>query len=110
MQIFTQIVAENINKDIINIVGISSQLDDETIFDEMKRVASINGNQLTGTIINYQTVTNIEMSKAFERNVKEADIILVQNLLNDNEVSKYRNTTNVPILTSILSQVYKNMF
>lgn len=80
MQIFTQIVAENINKDTIKIFGIASKFQHQSIFDEMKNVVSVN---LPGIEIKYETVEY----QSLENIVKDADVLLAQNLSNNNEVS-----------------------
>ncbi|KOB69710.1 Uncharacterized protein OBRU01_16429 [Operophtera brumata] len=86
LQIFTQIVAENINKDVIKIVGIAPHYEDFIIFDEMERVASVEfpGFRIECT----KVIKNTTTQTSFENIVKEADLVLLQNLSNNDQVAR----------------------
>ncbi|KOB69211.1 Uncharacterized protein OBRU01_17234 [Operophtera brumata] len=84
--IFTQIVAENINKDVIKIVGIAPQYEDFALFGEMKRVASV---ESPGIRIEFtKVITNTITQTSSENIVKEADLLLVQKLANDEQITR----------------------
>lgn len=85
LQIFLQIVAENINKDVMQIVGIAPQHENIPLFEEMKRVALFN---IPGIRIEYTKVIKNTITQSLSKNNDiEADLLLVQNLSNDNQAS-----------------------
>ncbi|KOB69292.1 Uncharacterized protein OBRU01_10567, partial [Operophtera brumata] len=84
--IFTQIVAENINNNVIKIVGIDLHYKDFALFEEMKRVALVD---IPGIRVELKKVIKDTLSQTSSENiVKEADLLLVQDLSNDDQVTQ----------------------
>ncbi|KOB78858.1 Uncharacterized protein OBRU01_01304 [Operophtera brumata] len=86
--IFTQIVVENINRNVVKIVGIAheSSHEDFALLEEMKRVVSA---KIPGIRIEYTNVIKNTITQISSENiVKEADLVLAQNLSNDDQMAR----------------------
>lgn len=80
-----QIVAENINKDTINIVGIINPVRD-TCYDMKAALDNI-----SGVSFNYSEINADKILTLKENVLSEIDLVLVQNLALDEYVSLYNN-------------------
>ncbi|XP_047999607.1 fatty acid synthase-like [Leguminivora glycinivorella] len=78
-QVFTQIVGENIGKDIINVVEIYDKRGDNHVFKEI----NTNVHDIPGIVVN---LSHMHKSEVLDNLVKEADLILVRNLSRDDSL------------------------
>ncbi|CAB3256916.1 unnamed protein product [Arctia plantaginis] len=90
LQVFLQIVAENVNKEAITVVGIRNQANKGSIFKEINDVIK----NLYRIKVNYKQITLEMAMDSYE--FGNEDLILVQNLSTDENVRK--------MLKSVLQQ------
>ncbi|XP_075983865.1 fatty acid synthase-like [Anticarsia gemmatalis] len=80
LEAYCQIVAENVGKTAISVVGIVSDMKEASIFNGIHHIL----NNIFGIKVSYKQITREEMLKNF--NFKTIDLILVHNLCFDKEI------------------------
>lgn len=86
IEVYLQIVAENLNKDVITVVGVTSEIKEGSVFNIINNVV----NDIAGVKINYKQITREKALRNY--NFSSADLVLVQNLSNDINVTKCHNS------------------
>lgn len=94
---YLQMVSENINKDIIRIVGITNQ--GKHMFNEIKTHL----HNIPGISIDYSEISADKTLILGEKFLSEIDLILVQNLSLDEYVSYIINLSLVSVM-----KLYRN--
>lgn len=90
-----QMVSENINKDYINIVGITNQ--EKHDFNEIESYLR----NISGISVNYSKISTDKILNLKESFLSEVDLVLVQNLSLDEYVSFYNEIANVSLVPAI---------
>lgn len=95
--VFLQIVAENINRDVLKIVGLTKNRSLGTIFTTIQTISS----NVCGISIDYEQIelqSCMKNRKAFQ----EADVLMVYNLSADNDVRYNLYYKNILFLNDLL--------
>ncbi|KAI5632207.1 zinc-binding dehydrogenase domain-containing protein [Phthorimaea operculella] len=82
IQVYLQTVAENINKDTINVLGIMNSKEELPISEGLKAVL----NDIPGVTIHYEQMRKEKVLAMRDQFLKEKDLVLVQNLTNDDNL------------------------
>lgn len=77
--------AENINKEVLQIVQISDNANDYYLFEKIKHLAT---NSITGIKTQFCYVTREKLFEDPNNFISNADLLLINNLSNDDKVSK----------------------
>ncbi|PZC83614.1 hypothetical protein B5X24_HaOG207597 [Helicoverpa armigera] len=78
LQVFLQIVTENINKDSIKVMGVTNNRSRSAVFEEIKNV----GSNVNGVTIDYEECDLEDFSSAKNNgcSLKKADVVILRNL------------------------------
>ncbi|KAJ8711407.1 hypothetical protein PYW07_008649 [Mythimna separata] len=84
LQVFLQMVAENVNKDSISVVGITNDQMEGSVFEEMKKI----GSSVYGVNISYEefSLRDLATTKNSGSAIKKADLTIVRNLSTDDNM------------------------
>lgn len=91
LQIFMQIVAQNVNKETINVVEIQNYTGEDTIY---KEVQSLKAN-IPGLKVQFTQLKKDDFLKNLDQSASKIDLVLVQNLNMDDSVSIFGEGINL---------------
>nr|XP_032526695.1 fatty acid synthase-like [Danaus plexippus plexippus] len=80
---FLHLVAENINKEVLQIVQISDNANDYHLFEKIKHLAT---NSITGIKTQFCYVTREKLFEDPNNFISNADLLLINNLSNDDKI------------------------